>query len=85
MARQRGISLDESGAVQIAAKGLLHGPDLSSLDRSVKDMMIVDPAMSDGWALIAAELEQGLNRRPSGQKKSDRIKQISISPKQSGS
>ena len=55
VAREHGISVDETAAKQVAAKGLLAGPDLSSIDRAVQDMMIVDPALSDGWALIAAD------------------------------
>lgn len=55
VAREHGVAVDETGANQVAAKGLLAGPDLSSIDRAVQDMMIVDPALSDGWALIAAD------------------------------
>jgi ankyrin repeat protein len=55
MAREHGVPVDETAANQVAAKGLLAGPDLSSIDRAVQDMMIVDPALSDGWALIAAD------------------------------
>ena len=54
LARERGVPVDEAAASQVAAKGLLAKPDLSSLDRAVQDPMIVDPAASDGWALIAA-------------------------------
>ncbi len=54
MARERGVPVDEAAASQVAAKGLLASPDLSSIDRAVQDPMIVDPAPSDGWALIAA-------------------------------
>lgn len=53
-ARERGVAVDEDAASQIAAKGLLATPDLSSLDRAVQDPMIVDPAPSEGWALMAA-------------------------------
>jgi ankyrin repeat protein len=53
-ARERGIAVDENAASQVAAKGLLSSPDLSSLDRAVQDPMIVDPAPSEGWALMAA-------------------------------
>ena len=53
-ARERGIAVDEPVASQVAAKGLLATPDLSSIDRSVQYPMIVDPAVADGWALIAA-------------------------------
>jgi ankyrin repeat protein len=55
VAREHGISVDEPAAQQVAAKGLLAAPDLSSIDHAVQDMMIVDPALSDGWALIAAD------------------------------
>jgi ankyrin repeat protein len=54
LARERGVPIDEAAASQVAAKGLLGSPDLSSIDRAVQDPMIVDPAASDGWALIAA-------------------------------
>jgi len=54
LARERGVPVDESAASQVAAKGLLAGPDLSSVDHAVQDPMIVDPAASDGWALMAA-------------------------------
>jgi len=53
-ARERGIAVDEAAASQVATKGLLSAPDLSSIDHSVQDPMIVDPAVADGWALIAA-------------------------------
>jgi hypothetical protein len=55
MARERGLSIDEAAASQVAAKGLLSSPDLSSIDRAVQDMMIVDPALSERWTLIAAD------------------------------
>ena len=54
-ARQHGIPVDEAAAGQVAAKGLLTIPDLSSLDHAVQDPMIIDPAPSDGWALMAAD------------------------------
>jgi len=54
MARERGVRVDETAASQVAAKGLLASPDLSSIDRAVQYPMIVDPAPGDGWALIAA-------------------------------
>ncbi len=54
MAREHGIPVDESAASQVAAKGLTTMPDFTSIDRAVQDPMIVDPAPSDGWALIAA-------------------------------
>jgi ankyrin repeat protein len=54
MARERGVPVDETGASQVTAKGLLADPDLSSVDRAVQDPLIVDPAPDDGWALIAA-------------------------------
>ena len=54
MARERGIPVDEAAASRVAVKGLLAGPDLSSIDRAVQDPTIIDPAPSEGWALIAA-------------------------------
>ncbi len=54
MARERGIALDEAAASKVAAKGLMASPDFTSIDRAVQDPTIVDPAPSDGWALIAA-------------------------------
>ena len=53
-ARERGIPVDEGAASQVAAKGLMASPDFTSIDRAVQDPMIVDPAASDGWALVAA-------------------------------
>ena len=55
MARERGITVDEDVAAQVAAKGLLKSTNLSSLDAAVQDTMIIDPASSDGWALVAAD------------------------------
>lgn len=55
MARERGVAVDEAAASRVAAKGLLKMPDLSSVDRAVQDNMIIDPAPSDGWALISAD------------------------------
>lgn len=54
VARERGVPVDETVARQVAAKGLLASPDFSSIDRAVQDPTIIDPAPSDGWALIAA-------------------------------
>jgi hypothetical protein len=54
MARQRGVAVDEAAAGQVAAKGFLSSPDLTSIDHAVQDNMIIDPAASEGWALIAA-------------------------------
>ncbi|HEV2491596.1 MAG TPA: ankyrin repeat domain-containing protein [Terriglobia bacterium] len=54
MARQRGVSVDEAAASQVAAKGLVSTTNIASLDRAVQDPMIIDPVPSDGWALIAA-------------------------------
>jgi len=54
MARERGIAVDETAAAQVAAKGLLKMPDLSSIDRAVQANMIID-ATSDAWALISAD------------------------------
>jgi len=53
-ARERGVAVDEAAASQVAAKGFLSTPDLTSIDHAVQDTMIVDPAPSDGWALLAA-------------------------------
>ncbi len=55
MARRRGLAIDEAVVAQVAAKGLLHSPDLSSIDAAVQARTIVDPAASDGWALVAAD------------------------------
>ena len=54
MARERGVAVDEAAASQVAAKGFLTTPDFTSIDHAVQDQMIVDPAPSDGWALMAA-------------------------------
>ncbi len=54
MARQKGIPVDEASAAQVAAKGLMASPDLTSIDRAVQETTIIDPASSEGWALIAA-------------------------------
>src|SRR5271157_4097440 len=53
-ARERGVAVDEAAASQVTAKGFHFSPDLASIDRAVQDSMIIDPAPSDGWALIAA-------------------------------
>lgn len=53
-ARERGVAIDEAAASQVAAKAFLVTPDLTSLDHAVQDPMIIDPAMGDGWALVAA-------------------------------
>lgn len=53
-ARERGIPIDEALASKVAAKGLLSTPDFSSIDIAVQGSMIIDPAASDGWALVAA-------------------------------
>lgn len=55
MARERGVPVDEAAAAQVAAKGLLKSTNLSSVDAAVQDAMIIDPAASDGWALVAAD------------------------------
>lgn len=54
IARERGVPVDEAAASKVAAKGLLTGPDFSSIDHAVQDPMIIDPAPSEGWALMAA-------------------------------
>ena len=53
-ARERGVAVDEAAASQVAAKGFHFSPDLTSIDGAVQDPMIIDPAPSEGWALIAA-------------------------------
>lgn len=53
-ARERGVAVDEAAASQLAAKGFLSSPDLTSIDHAVQDPMIIDPASGDGWALVAA-------------------------------
>jgi ankyrin repeat protein len=55
VARQRGVPVDEAAASQVAAKGLMTMPNLSSIDRAVQDPFVIDPAPSDGWALVAAD------------------------------
>jgi len=54
VARERGIPLDETLAAQVTTKGLTTVPNLTSLDVAVQGSEIIDPAPSDGWALIAA-------------------------------
>jgi ankyrin repeat protein len=54
LARRRGIPVDEAAARAALLKGLSRTPDLRSIDRVVQDTMIIDPAVSDGAALIAA-------------------------------
>ena len=53
-AREHGSSVDEAAASKVAAKSFLFSPNLSSLDEAVQDTMIIDPAPSEGWALLAA-------------------------------
>ena len=53
-ARERGVVVDEAAASQSTAKAFLFTPNLSSLDHAVQDPMIIDPAASDGWALVSA-------------------------------
>jgi hypothetical protein len=53
-ARQHGVPVDEFIASQVTAKGLLNAPNLASIDDAVQDPGIIDPAPSDGWALVAA-------------------------------
>ena len=53
-ARERGVTVDEAAASQVAVKAFLFSPDLSSIDKAVQESMIIDPAPSEGWALIAA-------------------------------
>ncbi len=54
VARERGIPVNEALANQVAAKGLLSTTNVTSIDVAVQGTMIIDPAPSDGWALIAA-------------------------------
>ena len=54
LARERGVAVDKAAAHQVAAKGFLSTPDLTSIDHAVQDPMIIDPAVGDGWALVAA-------------------------------
>lgn len=54
LARQRGIPVDEAAASAALIKGLSRTPDLRSIDRVVQATMIIDLAVSDGSALIAA-------------------------------
>ena len=53
-AREHGIAVDEAAASKVAAKAFLFSPNLSSFDEAVQDSMIIDPAPSEGWALLAA-------------------------------
>jgi ankyrin repeat protein len=53
-AREHGIAVDEAAASQVAAKGFLFAPNFTSIDYAVQDPMIIDPALGDGWALVAA-------------------------------
>jgi ankyrin repeat protein len=55
VARERGVPVDETAARAVAAKGLLATPNLSSIDHAVQDLSIIDPAVSEGWALLAAD------------------------------
>ncbi|HLY59325.1 MAG TPA: ankyrin repeat domain-containing protein [Terriglobia bacterium] len=54
IARQKGIAVDEASAAKVAVKGLMTSPDFTSIDQAVQETMIIDPAPSEGWALIAA-------------------------------
>ena len=53
-AREHGSPVDEAAASKVAAKSFLFSPNLSSFDEAVQDTMIIDPAPSEGWALLAA-------------------------------
>lgn len=53
-ARERGVAVDEAAASRVAVKAFLFSPNLSSFDEAVQDSMIIDPAPSEGWALVAA-------------------------------
>ncbi len=54
MARERGVPVDEAAAALVASKAFVGTTDLSSFDHAVQDPMLIDPAPSDGWALLAA-------------------------------
>ncbi len=54
VARERGVPVDEAAASQVAAKAFVSTTDLSSVDHAVQDPMLIDPAPSDGWTLVAA-------------------------------
>jgi hypothetical protein len=54
MARERGVTVDEAAATKLAAQGFVVSPDLTSIDHAVQDLTIIDPAPSEGWALVAA-------------------------------
>jgi len=54
VAREHGIPVDETLAAQVTVKGLTTIPNLTSLDVAVQGSGIIDPAASDGWALVAA-------------------------------
>ncbi len=53
-ARERGISVNEALAKELVGDGFKKSPDFTSIDQAVQDPMIIDPAVSDGWALISA-------------------------------
>ncbi len=54
LARERGIPIDEASAARVLVSGLNKMPDFVSIDKAVQYPTIVDPAVSDGWALISA-------------------------------
>ena len=54
LARQRGIPVEEAAARAALLKGLSRTPDLSSIDRIVQANMIIDLALDEGSALMAA-------------------------------
>jgi ankyrin repeat protein len=53
-AREHGIPVDEGAAAAVAVKGLISSPNFTSIDQAVQDQNIIDPAPSEGWALVAA-------------------------------
>ena len=53
VARERGIRFDEAIAAPTAQRGLASAPDVTSFDRAVQNVSVIDPAASDGWAVIA--------------------------------
>src|SRR5579872_4961916 len=53
-AREHGIAVDEAAAGRVAAKSFRFSPNFTSIDEAVQETMIIDPAPSEGWALLAA-------------------------------
>jgi len=53
VARERGVRIDEAIAASTAQHGLASAPDVTSFDRAVQNVSVIDPVASDGWAVIA--------------------------------